>query len=67
MLSRVTARKMDQEEILEVLENRIPTFQKIQIGKKDVNASSSTIKEFTKTCICYKKCKAAMPEKQSAA
>eukprot|EP00957_Ditylum_brightwellii_P087453 6657081-Ditylum_brightwellii.AAC.1 len=44
-------RKMDQEKIQEVLENRLSTLWKFQMDKKGFNASSSTIKEFTKTCI----------------
>eukprot|EP00957_Ditylum_brightwellii_P164606 12532911-Ditylum_brightwellii.AAC.1 len=52
MLTRVEAKKMDQEEILEVLENGIPTSWKFQIDKKGFNASSSTVKEFTKMCVC---------------
>eukprot|EP00957_Ditylum_brightwellii_P212028 15366878-Ditylum_brightwellii.AAC.1 len=67
MPAGVEARKMDQEEILEVLENRIPISWKFQIDKEGFNASSSTIKEFTKTCICYKEYKPKMSEKQSVA
>eukprot|EP00957_Ditylum_brightwellii_P185293 14109206-Ditylum_brightwellii.AAC.1 len=37
------------------------------MDKEGFNASSSTIKEFTKTCVCYKECEPKMQEKQSAA
>eukprot|EP00957_Ditylum_brightwellii_P158147 12037455-Ditylum_brightwellii.AAC.1 len=43
----VKARKMDQDEILEVLENRIPTLWKFQMGNEGFDTSSSTVKEFT--------------------
>eukprot|EP00957_Ditylum_brightwellii_P058502 4436295-Ditylum_brightwellii.AAC.1 len=65
MLSRVKAKKMDQEEILEVLEIGIPTSWKFQMDKEGVDKSSSTVKEFTKICICYKECKPVIPEKQN--
>eukprot|EP00957_Ditylum_brightwellii_P097203 7403160-Ditylum_brightwellii.AAC.1 len=63
----VEAKKMDLEEILEVLEHGIPTLWNFQMDKEGFNESSSTIKEFTKTCVCYEECKPKIPEKQSAA
>eukprot|EP00957_Ditylum_brightwellii_P210961 15365608-Ditylum_brightwellii.AAC.1 len=61
------ARKLEQEELLEVLENGIPTLWKFQMDKEGFNASSSTLKGFTKTCVHYKECKPKMTEKTSAA
>eukprot|EP00957_Ditylum_brightwellii_P054343 4117804-Ditylum_brightwellii.AAC.1 len=58
---------MDQEEMLEVLENRILTLWKFQMDEEGFNASSSIIKEFTEMCIHYKECKPVMPEKLSTA
>eukprot|EP00957_Ditylum_brightwellii_P112590 8582656-Ditylum_brightwellii.AAC.1 len=53
---------MDWEEILEVLENGIPTLWKFQMNKEGFDASSSTIKGLIKTCMCYKECEPAIPE-----
>eukprot|EP00957_Ditylum_brightwellii_P090997 6928726-Ditylum_brightwellii.AAC.2 len=38
------ARKLEMEEILEVLENRIPTSWKFQMDKEGFNVSSSALK-----------------------
>eukprot|EP00957_Ditylum_brightwellii_P081284 6183228-Ditylum_brightwellii.AAC.1 len=67
MPTGVEARKLEQEELLEVLENRIPISWKFQMDKEGFNMSSSTLKEFTKTCVCYKECKLKVTKKISAA
>eukprot|EP00957_Ditylum_brightwellii_P167351 12740125-Ditylum_brightwellii.AAC.1 len=36
----IVAKKLEEEEILEVLENRIPTSWKFQMDKESFNASS---------------------------
>eukprot|EP00957_Ditylum_brightwellii_P171317 13041522-Ditylum_brightwellii.AAC.1 len=56
MPARVEAKKLEQEELLEVLENKIPTSWNFQIDKEGFDASSSTLKDFTKLCVCYKEC-----------
>eukprot|EP00957_Ditylum_brightwellii_P039096 2955385-Ditylum_brightwellii.AAC.1 len=61
----VKAKKLDQEELLEVLGNRIPTLWKFQMDKEGFNASSSTFKDFTKTCAHYKECKPKITKKKS--
>eukprot|EP00957_Ditylum_brightwellii_P203862 15336572-Ditylum_brightwellii.AAC.2 len=63
----VEARKIDKEEIVEVLENWIFTSWKFQMDKDSFNTSSSAIKGFTKKCVCYKECKPMMPKKLSTA
>eukprot|EP00957_Ditylum_brightwellii_P012800 967549-Ditylum_brightwellii.AAC.1 len=63
----VEARKVEQKELLEDLENRIPTLWKFQMNKEGFNASSSMLKDFTKTCICYKECKPNVTDKTNAA
>eukprot|EP00957_Ditylum_brightwellii_P105288 8026230-Ditylum_brightwellii.AAC.1 len=63
----VEAKKLEQEELLEVLENGIPTLWRFQMDKEGFDVSSSTFKEFTKTCVCYKDCKPKVTEKTSAA
>eukprot|EP00957_Ditylum_brightwellii_P069068 5243096-Ditylum_brightwellii.AAC.1 len=63
----VDPRKIDWKGILEVLENGVFTLWKFQMGRQGFNASSSTIKEFIKTCIHYKECESAMPETLVAA
>eukprot|EP00957_Ditylum_brightwellii_P094516 7197239-Ditylum_brightwellii.AAC.1 len=62
MPPRVVPRKMDREEILEVLENRISMVWKFQMDKEAFGMSSSTVKDFIKTCIHYKECEPDMPE-----
>eukprot|EP00957_Ditylum_brightwellii_P011192 847512-Ditylum_brightwellii.AAC.1 len=44
----IEAKKLEDEEILEFLENRIPTSWKFQIYKEGFNANSSTIKKLQK-------------------
>eukprot|EP00957_Ditylum_brightwellii_P197088 15014938-Ditylum_brightwellii.AAC.1 len=63
----VKARKLEQEELLGVLENRIPTSWTFQMDKEDFDASSSTLKEFTEICVHYKECKLKMTEKKNTA
>eukprot|EP00957_Ditylum_brightwellii_P179387 13665598-Ditylum_brightwellii.AAC.2 len=63
MPAGVEAKKLEQEELLEVLENRIPILWKFQMNKEGFDASSSTLKYFTKTCVCYKECKPKVTEK----
>eukprot|EP00957_Ditylum_brightwellii_P081547 6203591-Ditylum_brightwellii.AAC.2 len=46
--SRVVPRKLDQKELLEVLEDGTPTLWKFQMDKKGFDASPGTIKEFNK-------------------
>eukprot|EP00957_Ditylum_brightwellii_P129816 9902120-Ditylum_brightwellii.AAC.1 len=58
---------MGQEEILEVLKNRIPTSWKFQMDKEGFDVGSSTINIFTKKCVHYKKCELAMSEMLIAA
>eukprot|EP00957_Ditylum_brightwellii_P091202 6943535-Ditylum_brightwellii.AAC.2 len=67
MPPRIEPRKTDQDEILEVLENGIPTLWKFQMDEGGFNASSSTITEFTKMCICKKEWELAIPEMLVAA
>eukprot|EP00957_Ditylum_brightwellii_P023735 1790726-Ditylum_brightwellii.AAC.1 len=50
----IEIRKLEMEEILEVLENGIPTSWKFQMDKECFEASSSTLKEFMETCVHYK-------------
>eukprot|EP00957_Ditylum_brightwellii_P067199 5100291-Ditylum_brightwellii.AAC.1 len=64
--ARFKARKLEQEELLEVLENRIPTSWIFQIDKEGFNASSSTLKDFTKICAHYKELKPKITEKTNA-
>eukprot|EP00957_Ditylum_brightwellii_P199251 15188633-Ditylum_brightwellii.AAC.1 len=63
----VETKKLEQEELLEVLENRIPATWKYKMDKEGFNASSSMLKEFTKTCVCYKECEPKGAEKTSTA
>eukprot|EP00957_Ditylum_brightwellii_P131220 10008229-Ditylum_brightwellii.AAC.1 len=42
-------KKLDQKDLLEVLENGMLTLWKFQMDKKGFNANSITVKEFTKT------------------
>eukprot|EP00957_Ditylum_brightwellii_P163935 12481080-Ditylum_brightwellii.AAC.1 len=63
----IEARKLELEELLEVLENGIPTTWKFQMDKEGFTASSSMLKEFMETCVCYKECKPKASEKTSAA
>eukprot|EP00957_Ditylum_brightwellii_P040042 3030333-Ditylum_brightwellii.AAC.2 len=63
----VKAKKLEQEELLEVLENRIPTSWTFQTDKEGFDASSSTLKDFTKTCVYYEECEPKMMKKKSAA
>eukprot|EP00957_Ditylum_brightwellii_P091329 6954173-Ditylum_brightwellii.AAC.1 len=50
----IKARRLKMEEILKVLENGIPTSWKFQTDKDGFDASSSMLKDFMETCICYK-------------
>eukprot|EP00957_Ditylum_brightwellii_P166206 12652917-Ditylum_brightwellii.AAC.3 len=63
MPPKVAPKKLDPEELLEVLKKIIPTLWKFQMDKEGVNASSSTVKEFTKMCVWYKEREPAMLEK----
>eukprot|EP00957_Ditylum_brightwellii_P037775 2856908-Ditylum_brightwellii.AAC.1 len=63
----IEARKLEQEELLEFLENRIPTSWKFQMDKEGFNKSSSRLKEFTKTCVYYKECKPKVMETTNTA
>eukprot|EP00957_Ditylum_brightwellii_P208046 15355630-Ditylum_brightwellii.AAC.1 len=63
----VEAKKLEPEELLEILENRIPTTWKFQIDKEGFNASSSMPKAFTETYVCSKECEPNVSEKTSAA
>eukprot|EP00957_Ditylum_brightwellii_P042363 3207548-Ditylum_brightwellii.AAC.1 len=63
----VKARKSEQEELLEVVEQGIPTLWTFQMEKEGMDASSSILKYFTKTYAPYKKCKPKMAEKKSVA
>eukprot|EP00957_Ditylum_brightwellii_P162660 12386501-Ditylum_brightwellii.AAC.1 len=65
--TRVEARKLEPKELLEVLKNGIPTTWKFQMDKEGFNVSSSMLKEFMETCVCYNKCKANTSEKTSTA
>eukprot|EP00957_Ditylum_brightwellii_P154017 11722575-Ditylum_brightwellii.AAC.1 len=56
MSAGVKARKLEREELLEVLENGIPTLWNFQMDKKGFDTSSSTLKDFTKICVHYKEC-----------
>eukprot|EP00957_Ditylum_brightwellii_P200195 15260975-Ditylum_brightwellii.AAC.1 len=46
--AEIVAKKLEDEEILEVLENRIPTSWKFQMDKESFDASSSIIKSLWK-------------------
>eukprot|EP00957_Ditylum_brightwellii_P103476 7884518-Ditylum_brightwellii.AAC.1 len=63
----VEAKKLEPKELLEVLENRIPTTWKFQMDKEGFDASSSTLKDFMETCIRYEVCKPKVTKKTSAA
>eukprot|EP00957_Ditylum_brightwellii_P181540 13828186-Ditylum_brightwellii.AAC.1 len=63
----VKTKKLEQEELPEVLENIIPTLWTFQMDKEGFNASSSAVKDFTETCVCSKECRPKMIEKTSAA
>eukprot|EP00957_Ditylum_brightwellii_P169554 12905386-Ditylum_brightwellii.AAC.1 len=67
MPTGIEARELEQEELLEVLENGIPILWKFQMDKEGFDASSSTLKELTETCVHYKECKPKMTEKKSTA
>ena len=45
-LTGIEARKLGTKEILEVLENGIPTSWKFQMDKEGFNVSSSTLKQY---------------------
>eukprot|EP00957_Ditylum_brightwellii_P003531 267502-Ditylum_brightwellii.AAC.1 len=66
-LTGVKAKKLEEEELLEVSENIILTSWNFQMDKEGFNTSSSMLKDFTITCVCYKKCKPKTTEKTSAA
>eukprot|EP00957_Ditylum_brightwellii_P020424 1539947-Ditylum_brightwellii.AAC.1 len=63
----VVPRKMDQEEMLEVLDNGILTGGEFQMDKEGFDSSSGTIRYFIKTCVYYEKCDPTMPETKVAA
>eukprot|EP00957_Ditylum_brightwellii_P051039 3870068-Ditylum_brightwellii.AAC.1 len=63
MPPKVATKKLDQEELLQVLENGILMVWKFQMDKDNFNASSSSIKEFNKICVWYEECGPMMPEK----
>eukprot|EP00957_Ditylum_brightwellii_P166140 12648785-Ditylum_brightwellii.AAC.2 len=63
----IKARKLEMEEILEVLENGIPTSWKFQMDKEGFDTSSSMLKEFMETCVCYKECKPKAAKETSTA
>eukprot|EP00957_Ditylum_brightwellii_P081066 6165876-Ditylum_brightwellii.AAC.1 len=65
--TEIVAKKLEDEEILEVWENGIPTSWKFQMDKEGFNMSSSMIKKFTKTCVCYKEWEPKETKKSSAA
>eukprot|EP00957_Ditylum_brightwellii_P035988 2726637-Ditylum_brightwellii.AAC.1 len=67
MPTGVEATALEQEELLEVLENRIPTIWKFQVDKEGFNSSSSTLKDLTETCAHFEECKPKVTEKTSAA
>eukprot|EP00957_Ditylum_brightwellii_P024400 1842166-Ditylum_brightwellii.AAC.1 len=66
-LTGIEANKLEDEEILDVLENRIPTFWLFQMDKEGFDASSSTIKRFMETCVCYEEYKPKETKENSAA
>eukprot|EP00957_Ditylum_brightwellii_P061227 4646148-Ditylum_brightwellii.AAC.1 len=53
----IVTKKLEDEEIVEGLKNRIPTSWKFQMEKEGFGASSSTIKNFMETCVCYEEYK----------
>eukprot|EP00957_Ditylum_brightwellii_P070270 5337974-Ditylum_brightwellii.AAC.1 len=67
MPAGIAAKKLEDEKILEVLENRISTSWKFQMDKEGFDMSSSTIKQFTETCVCYEECKPKKTNENSAA
>eukprot|EP00957_Ditylum_brightwellii_P064361 4884931-Ditylum_brightwellii.AAC.1 len=67
MHTGVEAKKLEQEELLEVLENRIPITWRFKMDKEGFGVSSSTLKDFTKTYIHYKECKLKVTEKTNTA
>eukprot|EP00957_Ditylum_brightwellii_P163061 12416721-Ditylum_brightwellii.AAC.1 len=63
----IDAKKPEDEEILEVLENGISTSWKFQMDKEGFDTSSSTINIFTEICVHYKECKPKKTKESSAA
>eukprot|EP00957_Ditylum_brightwellii_P175409 13353330-Ditylum_brightwellii.AAC.1 len=63
----IKTKKIEDKDILEVLENRIPTSWKFHMDKEGFDASSSMIKKCMKICVCYKECKPKETKENSTA
>jgi hypothetical protein len=51
VLDRVTAKKISQEEFVDVLEDGNPYQWKLEFEKEGFNSSSSMLKEFLDVCV----------------
>eukprot|EP00957_Ditylum_brightwellii_P154859 11786197-Ditylum_brightwellii.AAC.1 len=67
MPTGIEAKKLEDKEISELLENGSPTSWKFQMDKEGFGVSSSMIKKIMETCVCYKECKPKEIKKSSTA
>ena len=63
----VKARKLEPEELLDVLENGIPTTWTFQMDKERFQCKLQHAQFFMETCVCYKECKPKETKESSAA